>query len=46
MVTTGGRVFGIVSTGQTLKEARSIAYREMEKVTFEGMYYRKDIGRD
>uniref|UniRef100_A0A832A5A8 Phosphoribosylamine--glycine ligase n=1 Tax=Desulfacinum infernum TaxID=35837 RepID=A0A832A5A8_9BACT len=46
LITTGGRVFGIVSTGETLEQARSIAYREMEKVTFEGMYYRKDIGRD
>ncbi len=43
-ITTGGRVFGIVSKGQTLKEAREIAYREMEKVSFEGMYYRSDIG--
>ncbi len=43
-ITTGGRVFGIVSRGRTLKEAREIAYREMKKVSFEGMYYRRDIG--
>jgi len=46
LVTSGGRVFGIVSTGETLAEARAIAYREMEKVQFEGMYYRKDIGKE
>lgn len=46
LVTTGGRVFGIVSSGETLAEARAVAYREMEKVSFEGMYYRKDIGKD
>ncbi|SFM94034.1 phosphoribosylamine--glycine ligase [Thermodesulforhabdus norvegica] len=44
LITTGGRVFGIVSRGETLQEAREIAYREMKKVSFEGMYYRSDIG--
>ncbi len=43
-ITTGGRVFGIVSRGKTLQEAREVAYREMKKVSFEGMYYRSDIG--
>jgi len=28
----------------TLEKARDIAYREMEKIVFEGIYYRKDIG--
>jgi len=46
LVTTGGRVFGIVSRGSTLAEAREIAYREMKKVSFEGMYYRSDIGKE
>ncbi len=45
MITTGGRVLGIVTRGQTLEDAREAAYREMEKVRFEGMYYRRDIGR-
>lgn len=45
-ITTGGRVFGIVSRGATLAEAREIAYREMKKVSFEGMYYRSDIGKE
>ncbi|MGA2404464.1 MAG: phosphoribosylglycinamide synthetase C domain-containing protein, partial [Syntrophobacteraceae bacterium] len=44
LVTTGGRVLCIVSSGSTLKEARQTALSEMEKVRFEGIYYRKDIG--
>ncbi len=44
LVTTGGRVLCIVSSGSTLEEARETALSEMEKVRFEGIYYRKDIG--
>jgi phosphoribosylamine--glycine ligase len=44
LITTGGRVLCIVSKGATLHEARATAYREMEKVSFEGLYCRKDIG--
>ena len=44
LVTTGGRVLCVVSSGSTLKEARETALREMEKVRFEGIYYRRDIG--
>jgi phosphoribosylamine--glycine ligase len=44
LLTTGGRVLCIVSSGSTLKEARETALSEMEKVRFEGIYYRKDIG--
>jgi len=43
IVTSGGRVFGIVALGDSYKEAREIAYREIEKISFEGIYYRKDI---
>lgn len=44
LVTTGGRVLCIVSSGTTLEEARTTALAEIEKVHFEGIYYRKDIG--
>jgi len=44
LVTTGGRVLCIVSSGSTLKQARETALSEMAKVRFEGIYYRKDIG--
>ncbi len=42
--TTGGRVLCVVSSGDTLSEARETAYEEMKKIHFEGMYYRSDIG--
>lgn len=45
-LTTGGRVLCIVSSAATLAEAREIAYREMAKVSFEGIYYRSDIGKE
>lgn len=45
-LTTGGRVLCIVSAGDTLSAARQIAYTEMGKVAFEGMYCRSDIGRE
>jgi phosphoribosylamine---glycine ligase len=44
LITTGGRVLGIVSSGRTLAEAKDLAYGEMKKVHFEGIYYRSDIG--
>ncbi|MGA7877400.1 MAG: phosphoribosylamine--glycine ligase [Desulfoferrobacter sp.] len=44
LITTGGRVLCVVSNGETLAQAREIAYREIQKVSFEGIYYRSDIG--
>ncbi len=44
LVTTGGRVLCVVSSGDTLEQARGIAYEEMKKISFEGMYCRSDIG--
>ncbi|MCG6919117.1 MAG: phosphoribosylamine--glycine ligase [Deltaproteobacteria bacterium] len=46
LITTGGRVLCIVSRGRNLEEARKKAYAEMEKVQFEGIYYRSDIGKE
>ena len=45
-ITTGGRVFCIVSRGKNLEQARAKAYAEMEKVQFDGIYYRSDIGKE
>lgn len=45
-ITTGGRVLCIVSRGKTLQDAREKAYSEMEKVHFDGIYYRSDIGKE
>ncbi|KOA21189.1 phosphoribosylamine--glycine ligase [Clostridium homopropionicum DSM 5847] len=44
LLTSGGRVLNIVAVGETLDKAREIAYREIEKVNFDGIYYRRDIG--
>ncbi len=44
IVTSGGRVLGVCAKGSTLEEARQKAYKNAEKIHFEGMYYRKDIG--
>lgn len=41
--TSGGRVIAATATGPTLKEAVDRAYVAVEKITFEGMQYRKDI---
>jgi phosphoribosylamine--glycine ligase len=46
MVTDGGRVLHVVGRGKTLKEAAAVSYRNIEKVHFEGMRYRKDIGKE
>jgi phosphoribosylamine--glycine ligase len=43
--TSGGRVLGITAFGETLEEARKIAYADMEKIRFQGMHYRRDIGK-
>jgi phosphoribosylamine---glycine ligase len=43
-VTSGGRVLHLVGGGKTLEEARKAAYNEIERINFEGKYYRKDIG--
>ena len=43
-MTDGGRVLGVCAKGATIEEARQKAYRNVERIHFEGMYYRKDIG--
>jgi phosphoribosylamine--glycine ligase len=43
VVTAGGRVLGVTALGQTLGEAKRRAYQAAEKISFDGMYYRKDI---
>jgi phosphoribosylamine--glycine ligase len=43
--TAGGRVLGVTGFGKTLDKAREMAYADMEKVQFEGMCYRRDIGK-
>jgi phosphoribosylamine-glycine ligase len=45
LVTNGGRVLGISAVGDTLEEVLSKAYKAIEKISFEEMQYRKDIGK-
>jgi phosphoribosylamine--glycine ligase len=45
IVTSGGRVLGVTSTGRILGAALEKAYEAAGKIQFEGMYYRKDIGK-
>lgn len=45
LLTSGGRVLNMVATAPTLSEARETAYQNMEKVSFEKMVTRSDIGR-
>ncbi|MFH1202512.1 MAG: phosphoribosylamine--glycine ligase [Candidatus Omnitrophota bacterium] len=42
--TNGGRVLGVTGLGNTVKEAIDKTYQAAEKIHFEGMHYRKDIG--
>lgn len=46
VVTSGGRVMAITSYGQTVQEALKKSYQNIEKLHFDKMYYRKDIGFD
>ena len=43
VVTSGGRVLSVVATGKSYEEARQKAYSEIEKISFPGMFFRKDI---
>jgi len=43
IVTNGGRVLGVTALGADFGEARKKAYDAMDKISFEGMQYRKDI---
>jgi phosphoribosylamine--glycine ligase len=44
VVTAGGRVLNVVATGKSLIEAREKAYANVQRIHFEGMHYRTDIG--
>jgi phosphoribosylamine--glycine ligase len=46
VVTSGGRVIAVTAHGGSIEEARTKAYREVEKIHFEGANYRHDIGLD
>ena len=45
LVTSGGRVLGVTATADTLADAIGKAYENVEKISFEKAFYRRDIGR-
>lgn len=42
-VTAGGRVLAVTAVGKTVSAARKRAYAALEKIQFDGIYYRRDI---
>jgi phosphoribosylamine--glycine ligase len=46
LVVAGGRVLSVCGRGSTLDEALATAYGGVAKISFEGMWYRRDIGQD
>jgi phosphoribosylamine--glycine ligase len=43
--TSGGRVLGVTALGDTMEAALSCSYEAVEKISWDGIHYRKDIGR-
>lgn len=46
IVTAGGRVLALTSLGNSINEALSKSYSAAEKISYNGKYYRRDIGQD
>ncbi len=46
IVTAGGRVLAITSLGKNMEEALETSYKNIQKISFENNYYRKDVGFD
>ncbi len=44
IVTNGGRVLAVTSQGSSITEAVKKSTTALQKISFEGMYYRRDIG--
>ena len=45
LVTAGGRVLSVTARGETLRDAANLAYEAVKCISFEGMQYRRDIGK-
>ena len=45
-VTDGGRVLNVTSKGSSLKDARERAYETVKRISWEGSFYRSDIGAE
>jgi phosphoribosylamine--glycine ligase len=45
IVTSGGRVLGVTALGNGIAQAIEKAYHVVEKIKWEGLHYRRDIGK-
>lgn len=45
LITAGGRVFGVTAVSENLSQAIESAYKLVDKIHFDNMYYRNDIGK-
>ena len=45
-ITAGGRVLTVAALGNTVEQARALAYRNAEQIVFTGRYFRPDIAAD
>src|SRR5690606_9435265 len=46
VVTAGGRVLGVTALGDDREAARRLAYSALERIRFEGLFYRRDIAAE
>ena len=46
ILTEGGRVLAVTGKGNSLEEARKLAYEGVSGIQWDGLYFRKDIGID
>ena len=44
-LTNGGRVLGVTALGSDISVAIKNAYKVVEKIKWDGIHYRKDIGK-
>ena len=44
LVTSGGRVIGVTARGKDIAAARAKAYANVQKIKFDGAFWRTDIG--
>ena len=45
-VTNGGRVMSVTSYGKDIESSLKVSYESIENISFDKMYFRKDIGQD
>jgi phosphoribosylamine--glycine ligase len=46
IITSEGKVVSVMATGVDIQDVRAKAYRAAEEIYFEGMHYRRDIGKE